>query len=69
MKGSPGHTDEHRDLWWNSPATELGRVCRLALPPEGFAAEHGGALSDIQVAYESWGELTSASIRLPSISM
>ncbi len=59
MKGSPGHTDEHRDLWWNSPATELGRVCRLALPPEGFAAEHGGALSDIQVAYESWGELNS----------
>ncbi len=59
MEGSSDHANEHRDLWWDSPATELARVCHLDLPPEGFIAEHGGALPEIQVAYESWGELNA----------
>ncbi len=57
--GTPDHSNEHRDLWWDSPATALGRVIKLELPPEGFVTEHGGALSEIQVTYESWGDLNS----------
>ena len=50
---------EHRDLWWNSPTVELGKVVRLDLS-EPFRAVHGGTLASIQVSYESWGELNEA---------
>jgi homoserine O-acetyltransferase len=60
VKERSDHIEEHRDLWWASPAGELGRVCHLELPPEGFVTQHGGVLPEIQVAYESWGELNPA---------
>ena len=31
MKETPDPSGEHRDLWWESPATVLGRVVRLAV--------------------------------------
>jgi homoserine O-acetyltransferase len=46
---------EHRDLWWESPTTELGKVVQLDLAVP-FRADHGGYLPSIQVSYESWGE-------------
>ncbi len=33
------------------------RVARIALPPEGFALERGGALHALEIAYETYGEL------------
>jgi homoserine O-acetyltransferase len=51
--------DERRSLWWESPTVELGRVVQLALS-EPFRAQHGGYLPQIQVSYESWGELSDA---------
>lgn len=50
---------EHRDLWWESPTAELGRVVHLELP-DGFTTAMGGRLERVQVAYESWGELNAA---------
>jgi len=49
-------TDEHRDLWWDSPTVELAQVIQIPLP-EGFTAVYGGKLDSIQVSYESWGRL------------
>jgi homoserine O-acetyltransferase len=51
--------EEHRDLWWESPTVALGKVVQLDLA-EPFRAVHGGALPELQVAYESWGELNAA---------
>jgi homoserine O-acetyltransferase/O-succinyltransferase len=51
--------EEHRDLWWASPTVELGKVVHLTLD-EPFVADHGGELPEIQVSYESWGELNEA---------
>jgi homoserine O-acetyltransferase len=50
---------DRRDLWWNSPTTEYGNAVHLELPAP-FAAVFGGELPDIQVSYESWGELNAA---------
>ncbi len=50
--------NDHRDLWWSSPTVELGAVAYLDLP-EPFTAAHGGLLSEIQVSYETWGELNA----------
>ena len=50
---------EHRDLWWESPTAELGKVVQLDLAVP-FRAEHGGYLPSIQVSYESWGALNEA---------
>ncbi len=47
---------EHRELWAESPTRTLARVVRLPLP-DGFTAEHGGRLDEVQIAYESWGTL------------
>ncbi|MBK8974743.1 MAG: homoserine O-acetyltransferase [Planctomycetes bacterium] len=49
-------SDERRELWWESPTVELGRVLHLQLD-EPFRAEHGGVLERIQISYESWGHL------------
>lgn len=48
---------EHRELWWPSPTVELAEVVSLeeGLP---FRTVHGGELTEIQVSYESWGELS-----------
>jgi len=35
------------------------RVARIALPPEGFALERGGVLAELEIAYESYGELAA----------
>ena len=51
--------DERRDLWWDSPTRELGRVAHLHLA-DPFVAVHGGSLPDIQMSYEAWGELNRA---------
>ncbi len=51
--------DERRSLWWESPTVELGKVVQLDLE-EPFRAEHGGYLPQIQVSYESWGEVNRA---------
>ncbi len=51
--------DEHRDLWWEAPTLVLGKVVHLDLP-QGLTFIHGGHLQDIQVSYESWGELNDA---------
>ncbi len=51
--------NEHRELWWDSPTVELGKVVKLDLP-EGMKFVHGGSLTEIQVSYESWGRLNSA---------
>jgi homoserine O-acetyltransferase len=48
--------NEHRELWWESPTVELGKVVKLDLPA-GFSCVNGGHLPDIQVCYESWGSL------------
>ena len=48
--------NEHRDLWWKSPTVKLARVACLDLDTP-FTATHGGVLEEIQVSYESWGEL------------
>jgi homoserine O-acetyltransferase len=50
--------DEHRDRWWASPTTTLGRVEHLDLP-RPFVAAHGGELPAIQVSYECWGSLNA----------
>jgi homoserine O-acetyltransferase len=51
--------NEHRELWWDSPTTDLGKIVHLDLP-EPFATTHGGTLAAIQVSYEAWGELNAA---------
>lgn len=51
---SSAEHDEHRDLWWESPTTALGRVVHLDLP-DGFATVRGARLERVQIAYESWG--------------
>ena len=51
--------DEHRELWWESPTKEFGRVVRLELP-EPFRTVHGGRLHDLQVSYEAWGDPAAA---------
>jgi homoserine O-acetyltransferase len=51
--------DEHRDLWWESPTRDRGRVVHLDFDGS-FAFDRGGALVSIQVSYESWGELNGA---------
>ena len=51
--------NEHRDLWLPSPTVQLGRVVHLDLG-DGFETVHGGRLEQIQVSYESWGELDAA---------
>lgn len=35
------------------------RVVRIALPPEGFALERGGVLRELEIAYETYGELAA----------
>ena len=51
--------NDRRNLWWESPTVELGKVLHLDLEMP-FRAEHGGYLPSIQVSYESWGELNEA---------
>jgi homoserine O-acetyltransferase len=51
--------NDRRNLWWESPTAELGRVLHLSLEVP-FRAEHGGYLPSIQVSYEAWGELNEA---------
>ncbi len=51
--------NEHRDLWWDSSIRELGKVVQLDLP-HGLTFARGGHLPEIQVSYESWGELSAA---------
>ena len=51
--------NEHRDLWWPSPTTDLGKVVEAA-PADGFTTVHGETLERIQFSYESWGELNAA---------
>jgi homoserine O-acetyltransferase len=51
--------NEHRELWWDSPTIELGKVEKLDLP-DGMTFVHGGNLPEIQVSYESWGSLNAA---------
>jgi homoserine O-acetyltransferase len=51
--------DDHRELWWDSPTIELGKVVRFKLP-EDFRFVRGGSLPEIQVSYESWGSLNDA---------
>ncbi len=48
-----------RHLWLDSPSASFAKVERLDLPG-GFRAVHGGHLSSVQVAYETWGELNAA---------
>lgn len=48
--------EEHRELWWDSPTVELGKVVQLDLP-DGLTCVHGGHLPQVQVSYESWGVL------------
>ncbi|MHC4341437.1 MAG: homoserine dehydrogenase [Planctomycetota bacterium] len=48
--------DERRELWWESPTVELGKVVALDLP-EPFRCVYGGQIPEIQVSYEAWGEL------------
>ena len=48
--------DERRELWWESPTVELGRVVALDLK-EPFRCAYGGEIPEIQVSYEAWGEL------------
>lgn len=50
---------EHRDLWLDSPTVALGKVLHLDLPG-GFFCRGGGRLDEIQIAYETWGELNPA---------
>jgi homoserine O-acetyltransferase len=33
------------------------QVARIALPPEGFALERGGVLRELEIAYETYGDL------------
>jgi homoserine O-acetyltransferase len=51
--------DERRNLWWESPTVELGKVVHLDLP-DPFRTVHGGYLPQIQVSFESWGALNPA---------
>ncbi len=51
--------DERRESWWESPTKDLGKALRLPFPG-GFVAERGGRLDEVQVSYESWGELNAA---------
>jgi homoserine O-acetyltransferase len=48
--------EDRRDLWWPSPTTDLARAVRLEMD-DGFETVHGATLDEIQVSYESWGEL------------
>jgi len=48
--------NDRRELWWKSPTVKLARVASLGLDAP-FTAVHGGVLEEIQVSYESWGEL------------
>ncbi|MBP7149012.1 MAG: homoserine O-acetyltransferase [Acidobacteria bacterium] len=52
--------DDQRQLWWDSPGNQLAEVVHLDLGPAGFTARHGGHLPQVQVAYQSWGELNAA---------
>jgi homoserine O-acetyltransferase len=51
--------NDHRELWWDSPTIELGKVVRFELP-EDFRFVRDGSLPEIQVSYESWGSLNDA---------
>jgi homoserine O-acetyltransferase len=51
--------DERRDLWWPSPTVERASVVDLEIEG-GFEAVHGGRLEQIQVSYQSWGDLNDA---------
>jgi len=51
--------DEHRELWWDSPTRELGKVIQLELPEEAVFVR-GGSLPAIQVSYQSWGTLNES---------
>lgn len=50
---------EHRELWLDSPTVELGRVLHLDLP-SGLSTRAGGLLPEVQIAFETWGELNAA---------
>lgn len=51
--------EDHRELWWQSPTRELGRVLSLALP-EPFECQYGGRLPSIQICWEEWGQPSGA---------
>jgi homoserine O-acetyltransferase len=44
---------EHREFWWDFPAADLVKVVHLA----PFETVLGAPIEELQVAYESWGEL------------
>ena len=48
--------NDHRDIWWPAAAAERVQVTRLELD-EPFQTIHGEQFSELQVAWESWGEL------------
>ncbi len=50
---------DHRDLWWPSPTVELAQVAHLK-PSVMLQTVFGAQLEQIQISYESWGELNSA---------
>lgn len=51
--------DEYRDRWWPAAAADRVQVLQLDLP-EPFVTVHGGKFTEIQVAYETWGELNES---------
>ena len=51
--------DNYRDRWWRAAAADRVQILHLDLP-EPFVTVHGGKLPEIQVAYETWGELNEA---------
>jgi len=50
--------NEHRDLWWPSPAVEHAATLQLDLSTP-FETQYGHRLDRIQTAYESWGQLNA----------
>jgi homoserine O-acetyltransferase len=51
--------NELRELWWDSPTVEFGRVLELDLQ-HGLSFVYGGQLANIQISYESWGALSQS---------
>jgi homoserine O-acetyltransferase len=48
--------NDHRELWWPAAAAARVQVAHLELE-EPFQTVHGEQFAELQVAFESWGEL------------